>query len=345
MSQNPSILDSFSNIPVHFAPMVGLSHYAVREALSEFLPSGARSLWPTEMLSSRRIPHQKPNQVPEIFFYDSQRGLCPQLLGNQEEEIRRSVVKLEEWGASAIDINMGCPVQQALKHNYGVSLMGDPSYAAKVVEMTVKAAQVPVSVKLRAGLQKDPEYLVKFCRGLEEAGASWITLHPRTADEGRRGRSDWSQIRLLKSELRIPVIGNGDVQCLDDIKSMRAETGCDRVMVGRALLGKPYLLSQIADEMGFEVEAWALPEGPEEEAQVYGGFLKKVLELSRIHYPEIWGLRKFGFLVYHSSAWLEFGHHLYARVRSARSYAEVYGALQCFFELSHRQRLRSELRK
>ncbi|HYE72856.1 MAG TPA: tRNA-dihydrouridine synthase, partial [Blastocatellia bacterium] len=99
--------------------MVGLSHFAVREAVAEFLPEGTRTLWPTEMLSSRRLPYQKESEFPELIFADRHRGLCPQLLGNEEFFIRESVKKLEDWGAVAIDINMGCPVQQALRHNYG----------------------------------------------------------------------------------------------------------------------------------------------------------------------------------------------------------------------------------
>src|SRR2546423_779461 len=109
------ILDTLSPSKVIFAPMVGLSHYAVRRALSEFLPPGLRALWPTEMLSSRKLPNQREGEVPEVLFLDRDQGLCPQLLGNEEREIRESVLKLQDWGALAIDINMGCPVQKALR--------------------------------------------------------------------------------------------------------------------------------------------------------------------------------------------------------------------------------------
>ncbi len=201
-----TLLDTLCPHPVLLAPMVGLSHFAVRQALSEFLPPGARTLWPTEMLSSRRVPSQRENQSPETTFKDKANGLCPQLLGNDEGFIRDSVAKLESWGATAIDINMGCPVDRALKHNYGVALMGDASYAAEVTGMAVRSARVPVSVKLRAGFKQNKrEDLIAFAKGIEQAGASWITLHPRTAEQsmGRGRLVDRSRIQASAS---VPVI-------------------------------------------------------------------------------------------------------------------------------------------
>ncbi len=325
-----SPLASLSNSRVHLAPMVGLSHFAVREALAMFLSPGQRTLWPTEMLSSRRLPRQRENEVPELIFRDKARGLCPQLLGNEEGFIRDSIQRLEDWGALAIDINMGCPVKKALQHNYGVALMGDPSYAAEVVGMAVRSTSLPVSVKLRAGLQKDNEFLVRFGQALEEAGAAWITLHPRLAKEGRRGSADWSQITLLKQHLKIPVIGNGDIQTRGDVDRMIEETGCDKVMVGRALLAKPWLLS----ENGLEGEA----------SQAYGAFLRQVLNQSQEHYPEPLGLRKLRFLLYHSCVWVEFGHFLYAQIKNAQTYAHVAQILESFFEVPRRVFEHTELR-
>ncbi len=309
--------------------MVGISHYAVRRAISEWLPTGSTALWPTEMLSSRRIPYEKEGQNPETLMLDKDAGLCPQLLGNEETFIRESIHKLEGWGASAIDINMGCPVQQALKHNYGVALMGDADYAARVTEYAVKSTKWPVSVKLRAGLQNDSEFLVGFAKGLENAGASWITLHPRTAEQKRRGRADWNQIRLLKEQLKIPVVGNGDLQCQEDIDEVFSETNCDRVMIGRALLAKPWLVSGVR---------------PEDPGAAYGQFLNRVLELSREHYPLEKGLRKIRFLVYHSAVWFEFGHFLYAQCKGAHTYEALADVFEKFFSQSQRMMERTERR-
>lgn len=271
---------------------------------------------------------------------DAENGLCPQLLGNEEPYIRDSVKLLEDWGAKAVDINMGCPVRKALRHNYGVALMGDPQYAAEIVSMAVRHSTVPISVKLRAGFQRNEEFLVNFAKGLELAGAAWITLHPRTAEQGRRGNSDWTQIRLLKDELSIPVIGNGDLQTLDDIDRMLNETNCDRVMMGRALLAKPWMIAHgfkrfYGDQWQEEDEVY-LPNSSEEEGAFYGRFLSRVLQLSKEYYEEVDGLKKLRFLAYHSCVWLEFGHGLYAKIKNAVSYQEVENILEYFF--SHPQK-------
>jgi tRNA-dihydrouridine synthase len=292
------------------------------------------------MLSSRRLSYQNEGDSSETLFLDSKNGLCPQLLGNEEIYIRDSIHKLEAWGARAIDINMGCPVKKALRHNYGVALMGDSLYAAEITNMAVRHAKVPVSVKLRAGFQRDEKFLVEFAKGIEGAGATWITLHPRTADQKRRGSADWAQIKLLKNHLKIPVVGNGDIQTLEDIERMIQETSCDRVMVGRALLAKPWLIA--AGFKKFSSEKWAcdddiyLPMSTEEESAFYGRFLMRVLELSRAHYDEIDGMKKLRFLAYHSCVWLEFGHTLYAKIKNAPTYVAAFEEIEEFFSSSHR---------
>lgn len=315
--------------------MVGLSHFVVRRAIQEYLPAGTRSLWPTEMLSSRRLPYQGVGQSIETRFDDYAQGLCPQLLGNEEGHIRDSIAKLRDWGASAIDINMGCPVKRALSHNYGVALMGDPDYAAEVTAMAVRhAGGLPVSVKLRAAPAPkkshaqgetapadvpDPEFLKKFCLKIQEAGASWITLHPRSAAQKRRGEADWSQIADVKKWLKIPVIGNGDVQTGLDVQAMFAETGCDRVMIGRTLLAKPWLLRSLE------------PLDPLKEGELYGRFLSRILGLMREHYPESGGVRRFRYLLYFGSPYLEYGHGFYGATRGLETYDELEKHVRKFF--------------
>jgi tRNA-dihydrouridine synthase B len=320
--------------PVILAPMVGLTHYAVRQAVAEFLPEGGRALWPTEMLNSRRVPSQHPNDSPEVCFADAANGLCPQLLANEEEFIRLSVPRLERWGARAIDINMGCPVNKALKHNYGVALMGDPEYARSIVAMTVRAASVPVSVKLRAGLEEfDEEFLFSFVEGLFDAGASWITLHPRTAEQQRKGRPNFNLLKRLKQ--RLPgrsIIGNGDVQCFEDIERMRDDTGCDRVMVGRALMAKPWLIRAEADP------------DPYTQGAYFGQFMKSVLRGSREQYDEAAGMRRIRFLVRYAKPWVEYGEYLQGRLDAAKNYGEMAAALEKFFAQKQKIIQRTQLR-
>lgn len=242
------------NYPLCLAPMVGLTHVSLRRLLNDYMPKNATTHWPTEMLNSRRVPGENLKTTPETLRRSEENNLVPQILGNEEVAIEKSVVRLvNEWGASGIDINMGCPVQKALKHNYGVSLMGDVDYAAKVVEITKKHSTVPVSVKLRAvGSEKSVPELILFVQKLVDAGADWITLHPRTAEQKRRGSADWNQITELKKNVSIPIIGNGDIQTADDVIQMLTTTGADKAMAGRALAARPWMLWQLGEKLNFE---------------------------------------------------------------------------------------------
>jgi len=200
------------NFPVCLAPMVGISHGPFRQLLREYLPQGAVTLWPSEMLNSRRIPHENLKSIPEAVCLGDENFWVPQILANETDKIRQSLPKLFDHGAKGIDINMGCPVKKALKHNYGVALMGDADYAAEVVATTVAESLGPVSVKLRGSPDAEKEQWVSFVQKLYQAGASWLCLHPRTAAQKRRGKANYQQLKILREVVPCPTIANGDVQ-------------------------------------------------------------------------------------------------------------------------------------
>jgi tRNA-dihydrouridine synthase B len=340
------------NIPVNFplclAPMVGLSHVATRMVLREYMPENATTIWPTEMLNSKRLPFEDLSKTPEALRDQSETQLVPQILGNEEVSIQASVAKLTEWGAEGIDINMGCPVQKALRHNYGVALMGDADYAKEVVKMTVKHSKVPVSVKLRAGNQGDFEYLKRFVEGLVDGGASWVTLHPRTAEQKRRGRADWAQIKKLKQSCDIPVIGNGDIQTDSDVFAMLNETDCDLVMAGRALIAKPWMLWQVGEALGFENpkgRTGKAPRSSEEQGAEYGRMILRLISYMRIYFSEELALRKLRFYIRTTSVWLPFGQTLVSLSTKGKTLNEVESAMVQFFSSSVEMSERTELRQ
>lgn len=303
--------DIRKTFPIFLAPMVGLSHVALKKLIMKYLPLNLPVLWPTEMLNSRRLPSERFETHFELQRDLREQWICPQLLGNEEDPICKSIQKLKDWGAVAIDINMGCPVTKALKHNYGVALMGDPRYAAQVVYWACRASDLPVSVKLRAGFRDDYEYLTDFVSGLFEAGASWVTIHPRLADQMRRGAADWSMIRRLKNDLKVFLIGNGDIQTVKDIFQRFDETGCDGVMIGRGLAAKPWLMADFAKKAGWGNPIHSVPESPEEEALEYlhnlGLFIETLAHL-KIH--ENLAIRKVRFYVRMTHVWLNYGHEV-----------------------------------
>jgi tRNA-dihydrouridine synthase len=317
----------------------------------DYLPEGAETIWPTEMLNSRKIPLEKLGATPETYRHSSEHGaLVPQILGNEEEPIRKSVEKLQEWGVSGIDINMGCPVAKALKHNYGVSLMGDVEYAAEVVRMTKQSARVPVSVKLRAVESGQREDLKHFMQALEEAGASWLTLHPRRGSQKRRGEADWSQIGWVRNQISCPLIGNGDVQTVDDVEAMLDETGCDMVMIGRALMARPWLFWQMGEKWGWsppiKYRGLSAPKTPQEEAHEYGNALQRLaFYMGEDFSSEALALRKFMFFVKTGAVWLDFGQNLVGVVHQSRSLLALHENLEIFFKQDLLMCQRTELRQ
>jgi tRNA-dihydrouridine synthase len=204
------------------------------------------------------------------------------------------------------------------------------------VSVKFRAAPPPKELERKAPervSEPDPEFLKGFCRKIEQAGASWITLHPRTAAQKRRGEADWSQIASVKRWLTIPVIGNGDVQTPEDVRQMFEETGCDRVMVGRTLLAKPWLLrsfSGIGARQGTAASAVRAPD-PFEEGALYGRFLGRVLELMREHYAEPLAVRRFRYLAYFGCPYLEFGHTLYSSMKGVETFDGLAACLSGFF--------------
>jgi tRNA-dihydrouridine synthase B len=332
--------------PVCLAPMVGLSHAALRALVRRYTPANAKTIWPTEMLNSRRLPAEDLTTTPETMKIGNEEFLVPQILGNEELPIALSLKKLEEWGATGIDINMGCPVKKALKHNYGVALMGDSDYASEVVQMTVRNTHLPVGVKLRA--QENSGALIDFMKKLEAAGASWLTLHPRLETQMRRGRADWSKITEARKALSIPVIGNGDIQVQQDVFDMLEQTGVERVMAGRALTARPWLMWQVGNRLGF-----ANPEGlvghppfsPTEEGEEYGRALHFFIDAVESILPNELGLRKIRFFVKTGSVWLEYGHTLYSLISKCQSFDELREVNAKFFSQTQKMISKTELRQ
>lgn len=343
--------------------MVGLSHVALRELVRFYTPEGVKTLWPTEMLNSRKLPQQDVGGTPETRKINGEAGLVPQILGNEERFIADSAKKLEDWGAEGIDINMGCPVKKALSHNYGVALMGDAAYAAEVVGMTVRNTRLPVSVKLRSGHSEDLGYLLRFIQGLAGAGCQWITLHPRLASEGRRGTAKWETITWVRERITIPVIGNGDVQTAEDVFEMLAQTGCDAVMVGRALSARPWMMWQVGEKMGMPApvfgeqssflgshqplmasESRRAPSTPEEEGQEFLRAMLLYLHLIAKHFDESQGLRRFRFWLRMATPWIDFGTYIMGQVSAAPTLAETFQVVERLQTLEVKMSARTALR-
>lgn len=323
------------DFPIVFAPMAGLSHVAFRQVVRSYLPAGISALLFTEMLSTRLLPGEDVGHTPQTQVAPGEEDLIPQLLGNDERLIAKSLEKLQAIRPAGIDINMGCPVSKVLKHNWGVALMGDIRYAEQVVRQTRQLTPLPLSVKMRTGLTDDPEYLVDFAQMLQEAGADWITLHPRIQANHRKGSANWSYIARVRDALRIPVVGNGDIQERDDVLRMQAATGCDGVMVARASTARPWIFWQVGESLGLSPplgrEGERAPQTPNEEGREYCRALNQFCEELEQRFLPDQQLPRLRLFLAWGHKWLFFGHYLSTRVNRCPDLSAARKVIDDFF--------------
>lgn len=250
------------------APMAGVSDVGFREVCCLL---GA-DVTCSEMLSARAMQHNPKKTELMTVSSPLEKVKIGQIFGHEADVMAQAVNNPLLKQYDIIDINMGCPAPKVFKNGEGSALMGNVPLAKEIILSCVKSATVPVSVKFRLGIDDDHQNFLEFGRMCEEAGASFVTLHARTTQQGYSGKADYEKIALLKSKLNIPVIGNGDVVDEDSYKTM-LETGVDGVMIGRGAQGRPWLFSQLKGKP-FEGNKFEI--------------VKRHVEILRSHYEEDW---------------------------------------------------------
>jgi nifR3 family TIM-barrel protein len=229
--------------PIVLAPMAGVTNYPFRRLCREF---GA-GLYVSEMITARgflmgnRVTHLLAGSRPD------ERPRSVQIYGSEPTDVEEMARALVDQGVDHLDMNFGCPVPKVTRHGGGSAIPVKPRLMARLVRAAVRGAgRVPVTVKVRKGIDDRLLTYLDSGRVAEGEGAAAIGLHARTAAQLYSGEADWSAIAALKASVRIPVLGNGDVwECWDALRMMR-ETGCDGVIVGRGCLGRPWLFRELA---------------------------------------------------------------------------------------------------
>lgn len=227
------------------APMAGISNTSYRTIIKEM---GAGLIF-AEMVSDKAIMYDNQATIELLQMRESERPIAQQIFGSDEASFVIAAKKIVElMHPDILDINMGCPVPKiALKSQAGASLLKDPDKIERIVSAVVKSVDIPVTVKIRAGWDSSSINCVEVAKRIESAGASAITLHARTRAQGYSGHADWRLIKKVKEAVNIPVIGNGDVLSCYDAKRMLDETKCDAVMIGRGVLGNPWLIKECVE--------------------------------------------------------------------------------------------------
>lgn len=230
--------------PLVLAPMAGITDRQFRLILRRI---GGVGLVTMEFISSEAVVRGNKRTRRLMHYVEEERPISIQIYGSRPEAMVAAARLVEETGADACDINMGCPANKILKGCSGCSLMGDLDLARSIVRDVRRAIAIPLSVKFRLGLKDDRKSFLELGRICEGEGADAVALHARTAKQMFGGRADWGAIASLKEALAIPVVGNGDVTTAADAVRMLRETGCDGVMIGRASMKNPWIYRQTAD--------------------------------------------------------------------------------------------------
>jgi nifR3 family TIM-barrel protein len=238
----PPAVFKIGSITVHgeliLAPMDGISDLPFRNLCRQF--GSAMSYVPfihaRELLAGRK-------RIFELLEYSSkERPVSLQLYDNNEDNLLRAAHMLREYEPDAIDVNMACSIRSISARGAGAGLLRDPSKVGRIIHSLTSELDVPITVKIRLGWDEDNLNFLDIARVVEQNGAALIAVHGRTRQQRFSGNANWDAIAAIKHAVSIPVIGNGDICSVEDIKRMKSHTGCDAIMIGRAAIGNPWIL-------------------------------------------------------------------------------------------------------
>ncbi len=226
---------------VFLAPMAGVTDLPFRLICKEH---GCGLLY-TEMINAKALCFDDEKTKKMLNINQAEFPVAVQIFGSEAEYMAKAAEILNDYPNEILDINMGCPAPKVVKNGDGSALMKNPELARRVLEAVVSKSKKPVSLKIRKGWDEDSINALEIAKIAEESGVSAITIHGRTREQYYSGKADWDIIKTIKEEVKIPVIGNGDVASVEDAIKIKEHTKCDAIMIGRGAQGNPWIFERV----------------------------------------------------------------------------------------------------
>lgn len=226
---------------VFLAPMAGVTDLPFRLICKEL---GCGLLY-TEMINAKALCYDDKNTKKMLNILDKEHPVAVQIFGSEPEFMGKATQILNDYPNEILDINMGCPAPKVVKNGDGSALMRNPKLAGQVLDQVVKNSEKPVTLKIRKGWDDNSVNALEIAKIAEDCGICAITIHGRTREQYYSGQADWDIIGEVKSQISIPIIGNGDVTSVEDAIRIKDHTGCDAIMIGRGAQGNPWIFKRI----------------------------------------------------------------------------------------------------
>jgi len=301
------------------APMAGVTDTVFRRMIRGL---GGCGLIMTEFTSAEAITRNAARSSRYLFFEPDEHPITGQLFGAEPGVMARAAAMVEELGFDIVDINLGCPAKKVVKCG-GSGLLRDLKALEQVLHAVRAAVSIPLTIKVRAGWDENSIVAPEVARMAEQIGVEAIAVHPRTRVQAYSGHSDWNIIREVKNAVRMPVIGNGDINSPEDAQRMINQTGCDAVMIGRAASTNPWIFQQIAQYTA--TGSYAEP-GEMDRYRLLSTYFRKLVETE---WPDAIGkMKQFACWFTHG---VRNGSELRRDVHTARSTAEILDRVDSFF--------------
>jgi nifR3 family TIM-barrel protein len=302
------------------APMAGVTDTLFRRVIRGL---GGCGLLMTEFTSSEGITRNAQKIARYLYFQEDEHPIAAQLFGASPKVMADAARMVEELGYDAVDINLGCPAKKVVKCG-GSGLLRELPLLEEIFRSVRAAVRMPLTIKLRAGWDENSIVAKEVVKMAEQCGVEAAAIHPRTRLQGYAGRADWKLIADVKQSVKIPVIGNGDVQCPEDATKMVRETGCDAVMIGRAAATNPWIFSQMKE---FRETGYYTVPTEDDRHRLLSGYYRQILNSNL---PDSMGkMKQFACWFTHG---VGNGSELRRIVHLARTPGEVVENVERFFE-------------